>query len=158
MQKSVFESGRGVLRLDWYYVSDDPEYDQTGVSVWYHIPYVNQQSWAIVLTRLFPDTYSDNNRLAKAAGHTALRAAPNGCQLSEDVFEPDRPFHAWGIDNCPRAFAFFNFERMCTCSTYQVVEGGSFGATVCPSRSRGCWHQPQSPIVASCCCRVTANG
>ena len=74
------------------------------------------------MTELVPATDIEQIRIARAAGHIALRAAPQGCTLEEDVWEPDRPFAAWGLDTCPRSFARFDFAHQCTFTIFELAQ------------------------------------
>jgi hypothetical protein len=82
---------------------------------WFHIGWVNQNSWAISMMRLELDTDAINQRQAKSVGNVALRAAP------EHILQSDLGvFEKLGIDNCPRSFIPCPLERVCRYKMYRV--------------------------------------
>ena len=119
--KGLFESGRGLLRLDWHLPTDDTDVDPPTESVWFHISYVNQSSWAAGLLQMHIDKDPDNRRVARAAGNIALRAAPEGLEMLD---AGDDPFDAWGLKTCPIAFLDSDLTRLCSYSMLALAEGG----------------------------------
>jgi hypothetical protein len=122
--KPLFESARGVLRLDWYNPEADVANELPTKTRWYHLSTINQNSWSVAFVELYLDKDPQRVRIATAIGHVALRAAPFGTNLdfAEDVWEPQRVFHAWRLENAPCIFAFEDFSLKCTCSIYEIVE------------------------------------
>jgi len=117
--KARFEQLRGFLKLEWYSIGMEMAHDPPTFVTWYHLPWTNQSSWAVALTRLYPDDDLENVRDAIAVGHIALRAAPGGSNTEVAL---EQPFDAWGIENCPRSFLEFDLSSRCQFFIYEMFE------------------------------------
>jgi hypothetical protein len=115
----MFESGRGFLLLEFYSEGDSSENDLPQKRQWFHVPLLNQSSWAGMFTVMIEDSDPANRRAAQAYGNVALRC----CEQGLDVLANGGPaFGALGMQNNPVAFAGFDFDLRCFYTIYKIVE------------------------------------
>jgi hypothetical protein len=133
--KPLFEKGYGVLRIDCFDHCDRADLEDHCGTAWYHLSHVNQTSWAASLTKVVPDADPENVSIATAAGHIALRAAPNGFRdlADEEYGEAQRPYLCWQMDLCPRIFAGYPLDRTYTLQLYRLMDGERLVCTFRPA-------------------------
>ncbi len=115
----MFETARGFLKLEWYDVGEAPQHVAAQESQFYHLPYLNQLSWAATVTKMALDTDPVNVRAARANGNIALRFSPDGLRVFQQNLVA---FPAYNMDNNPRIFADGDKRRTCSYTVYEIVE------------------------------------
>ena len=110
--KDMFEDARGFLQVIFAggaFGEDEDHY--------FHVPYVNQNSWAAALMYMETDDDEAAVRIATSYGNLALRAAPMGFDDDDD---PQKAFDAMLLSVLPGGF--FSIVDLGRRARYQVWE------------------------------------
>jgi hypothetical protein len=107
------------MLLEWYDAGEDPQYVAPLEAQFFHVPTINQNSWAGTFTRCVRDPDPSNQRVAKANGNVALRCCVDGLQALENNVAG---FFSLGMDNIPRAFLSCNLEGACYYTVCELAE------------------------------------
>jgi hypothetical protein len=113
--KPIFEDSFGVILLEWFRLDDDMAHDEPVESTFLHLPWTNQNSWAMATVELVHDIDLEHSRVARALGRIALRAAPLPHTAGHDIFA------SLGISAVPQVFASKDLKNICRMRMYAIT-------------------------------------